>query len=253
MPGALVTGGNRGIGRAIVVALAHRGFDVAFVDMHETDDTAATLAAAGGHGRRIAFVRGDIGDLARHDAVLDAAERALGTIDALVNNAGVAQDVRGDLLDLSPATFDRTLDVNARGTFFLTQACARRMVARARPDTPRAIVTVTSVSATAASIERGAYCCSKAALSMMVKLFAIRLAPHGIACHEVRPGVIRTAMTAGVTEQYDRLIAAGGIPHARWGEPDDVARVVAALCAGDFPYMTGEAITVDGGLTLSRL
>lgn len=253
MPAALVTGGNRGIGRAIVVELARRGFAVGFVDLDENDDTAATLAAARAHHSSVRFVRGDIAQVGAHAALLDDLEATHGPLHVLVNNAGVAQLARGDLLDLTPAEVDRALDINLRGTFFLTQACARRMLAAPPCVTPRAIVTVTSVSAVAASPERGAYCMSKAALSMQVKLFAARLAPHGIACHEVRPGVIRTAMTAGVTDKYDRLIAAGGIPQGRWGEPEDVARVVGALCAGELPYVTGEALHVDGGLALPRL
>lgn len=253
MPTALVTGGNRGIGRGIVVELARRGFDVAFADLAENADTAATLAGALAHGARCIFLQGDIARIDTHAALLDAAIAALGPLHAVVNNAGVAQLARGDLLDLGPDELDRALDINLRGTFFFTQACARQMAAAPATALPRSIVTISSISAVAASIERGAYCISKSALSMLVKLFALRLAPHGIACHEVRPGLIRTAMTEGNAQRHDAFIAAGGIPQARWGAPEDVGRVVASLCAGDLPYATGEAIHVDGGMLVPRM
>jgi NAD(P)-dependent dehydrogenase (short-subunit alcohol dehydrogenase family) len=174
-------------------------------------------------------------------------------LDVLVNNAGIPSPVRGDLLDVTAPAFDAVMEVNLRGTFFLTQAVARRMLADSSEAPARCIVTIGSVSADAASPERAAYCCSKAALSMMVKLFALRLAPHGIACHEVRPGIVRTDMTRPVADRYDALIGEGRVPIARWGEPEDVGRAVAALCAGEFPYVTGQVLHVDGGLNIPTL
>jgi NAD(P)-dependent dehydrogenase (short-subunit alcohol dehydrogenase family) len=253
MPSALVTGGNRGIGQAIVVALARRGFHVAFVDLTENEDTNRTRAAVQKAGGQSTFIRGDIADVRGHDSIVQRAWEIEERLDVLVNNAGVPAPVRGDLLDVTADGFDAVMDVNLRGTFFLTQTTVRRMLADSADAPGRCIVTISSVSAVAASPERGAYCCSKAGLSMMVKLFAVRLAPHGIACHELRPGIIRTEMTRAVAGRYDRLINEDGVPIPRWGEPDDVGHVVAALSSGDFGYMTGEALHVDGGLHIRRL
>jgi NAD(P)-dependent dehydrogenase (short-subunit alcohol dehydrogenase family) len=253
MPTALVTGGNRGIGRAIVVALARSGFNVAFVDVEENDDTKHTCAQARAEGGLVTFIRGDIAELGQHEAIVQSACEFGGVLHTLVNNAGIAAPVRGDLLDLLPDHFDQVLDVNLRGTFFLTQACARRMIADGPSDVYRSIVTITSVSASMASPDRAAYCCSKAALSMMSKIFAVRLAGEGVACYEVRPGVIDTEMTRGVASKYDAMIANGLAPIARWGQPEDVGRAVAALCTGTFSYMTGQSIHVDGGMHVARL
>ncbi|HZQ60873.1 MAG TPA: 3-ketoacyl-ACP reductase [Casimicrobiaceae bacterium] len=252
-PTALVTGGNRGIGRGIVVALAQRGFDVAFVDVSETEDTEHTTSLAREAGAKVAFIRGDIAELAGHDDILHSAWDLTGHVDALVNNAGVSVPVRGDLLEVTPDQLDPVMNVNFRGTFFLTQAFARRLLASPRPEWHRAIVTVTSVNAEIIAPDRAAYCCSKTALSMMVKLFAARLAPHGIGCYELRPGIIRTDMTRVAAARYDRIIAEGAVPMPRWGEPEDVGRAAALLCAGELTYMTGEALHVDGGLHLKRL
>jgi NAD(P)-dependent dehydrogenase (short-subunit alcohol dehydrogenase family) len=253
MATALVTGGNRGIGRAVVIALARRGFHVAFVDLAENEDTQRTRQAVEETGAQATFIRGDLANLKGHEAIVERAWAIDRRLDVLVNNAGIPVPVRGDLLDVTADAFDAVLDVNLRGTFFLTQVAARHMLADSLPAPGRCIVTIGSISAVAASPERAAYCCSKAALSMMVKLFALRLAPHGIACHEVRPGIVRTQMTAGVAGRYDRLIEEGGVPIARWGEPEDIARAVAALCSGDFGYMTGEVLHIDGGLHIPRL
>ena len=173
-------------------------------------------------------------------------------IACLVNNAGVPAPQRGDLLDMSTASYDRVLDVNLRGTFFFTQAVARHMAATVT-DRTRSIVTVSSVSAEMASVERGEYCVSKAGLGMLTKLFALRLAPLGIGVFEVRPGVIRTPMTDGVAATYDARIAHGLVPMGRWGEAQDVARAVAALAAGDLAFSTGSVLHVDGALSIPRL
>jgi len=252
-PVALVTGGNRGIGRAIVLALAQRGFDVAFADTTQTAETGVTRQLAEERGARTAFVRADIADLAQHARIVDAAHDLGGRLDALVNNAGVSVARRGDVLDVTPESFDRVLDINLRGTFFLTQAAARRMLADPPGAHPRSIITITSANAILASPDRAEYCFSKAALSMLVRIFALRLGDAGIASYEVRPGVIRTAMTAVAAERYDRLISDGLTPIKRWGEADDVGRTVAALACGDLAFMTGDALHVDGGLHIRRL
>jgi NAD(P)-dependent dehydrogenase (short-subunit alcohol dehydrogenase family) len=252
-PIALVTGGNRGIGAGIVVALARRGFDVAIADLAETEDTARTRTQAGKHGARTAFVAADIADLAQHPRIVEAAWALGGRLDTLVNNAGVSSAKRGDLLEVTPESFDRVLGINLRGTFFLTQAVARRMLAEAPGQAHRSIVTISSANSVIASPERGDYCLSKAAVSMMTRIFALRLAQAGIMSYEVRPGVIRTDMTKVAAARYDKLIAEGLTPIARWGEPEDVGRAVAVLASGELPFVTGDAVHVDGGMHIARL
>ncbi len=252
-PVALVTGAGRGIGRACAVALAGHGFDVVVNERSAAEDTADTVAAVTAAGGRAALALGDIADLAAHEALLDAAGAAFGRLDCLVNNAGVSVLARGDLLDVTPESFDRCIAVNTRGSFFLTQAFARRLLAAPPPAWHRAIVFITSANVEVVSINRGEYCVSKAAAGMIAKLFAVRLAAAGIGVYEVRPGVIRTEMTAPSKERYDRFFAAGGAPLPRWGEAAEVGACVAALATGALPYTVGQAVLVDGGLALPRL
>lgn len=250
-PVALVTGGARGIGLACAEALAGAGFDMFIAD----------LAAQPDEGLRprferleagLGYARCDIADLQSHAALLEAVEQRYGRIDCLVNNAGIGAVVRGDLLDLEPKNFDRILSINLRGTVFLTQAVAKAMLARPS-NHARTIVTVTSVSAEMASPERADYCVSKAGLSMWVKNLALRLAPENIGVFEVRPGIIRTDMTAGVSEKYDALIEAGLVPAGRWGEPADIGAAVAGLASGKFAFATGSVVNLDGALSVRRL
>lgn len=250
-PVALVTGARRGIGRAIAEALASAGFDVAITDLADKADEA--LVALSAHGAKAAYFRSDLADLAGHPATVARIVDRFGRIDCLVNNAGMGAVTRGDVLDLLPENFDHVMDVNLRGTIFLTQAVARRMLAHPAGDRPRSIIHMTSVSAALASPERLDYCISKAGLAMWSKGLALRLAPEGIAVFDVRPGIIRTDMTAGVADTYDRKIADGLVPARRWGERQDVARVVTALARGDFAFATGSVIDVDGGLGIPRL
>jgi len=172
-----------------------------------------------------------------------------------VNNAGVAPAARADLLDAGEESFERLVRTNLQGPYFLTQAVARWMIeqVRAGGGWSGCVVNVTSVSATVVSTNRGEYCVSKAGLAMAAQLWAVRLAEFAIPVYEVRPGIIRTDMTAGVADKYDRLIAEGLVPQGRWGTPEDVGRVVAALARGDAPYSTGAVLVVDGGLTIPRL
>lgn len=250
-PLAIVTGGARGIGLACAEALADASFDILVADLGEQAPDGLTTNLTT-RGAKFAYSGCDIADLASHTALVDAALRAFGRIDCLVNNAGVGAVVRGDLLELKPENFDRTLGINLRGTVFLSQAVAKAMLATPG-DHPKSIITITSVSAEMASPERSDYCISKAGLSMWVKNLALRLAPENIGVFELRPGIIRTDMTAGVTAKYDALIDSGLVPAKRWGEASDIGAVVAALAAGKLGFSTGSIINVDGALSVPRL
>jgi NAD(P)-dependent dehydrogenase (short-subunit alcohol dehydrogenase family) len=243
---ALVTGAGKGIGYAIARALSAAGFDLALASLEAAPPD---LTAFGGRAKYYPF---DLADLDGHLALLARVERDLGVPDCLVNNAGVSSLARGDLLDLTPESFDRSVAVNLRGTFFLSQAVARRMLA-ASSDRLRTIVTISSANAEIVGENRGDYCMTKAALAMMNKLLASRLAEAGIACFEVRPGIIATEMTAPAVARYDPFIAAGGVPMRRWGQADDVGRAVATLACGGLPYTTGAHIDVGGGMQLHRV
>ena len=250
-PVAIVTGARHGIGAAIAVSLARSGFDVAITDVAEdgADATLREIAAAGGEAR---FIRSDIADVSDHARVIDDLIAWRGGVDCLVNNAGISAPRRGDLLELLPQAFDQVVDVNLRGTFFFTQAVAKRMLATSASG-PRSIITISSVNADLASTERGEYSISKAGLAMLTKLFALRLAADGIAVFEVRPGVIRTSMTQVVAEKYERRIADGLVPMGRWGTPQDVGEVVVGLASGRFAFATGSVVQADGGLAIPRL
>jgi NAD(P)-dependent dehydrogenase (short-subunit alcohol dehydrogenase family) len=252
---ALVTGGARGIGLGIARALVGEGFDLALAGQRAEAEVAPVLEELRQAGADVLYVRADVGEAEDRRRLVAAARERFARLNLLVNNAGVAPRVRTDLLEAGEESFDRLIRVNLKGAYFLTQAVARLMVAdrEADPAFAAAIVNVTSISAAVASPERGEYCVSKAALAMASQLFAVRLGPAGIPVYEVRPGVIRTDMTAGVGEKYDRLIAQGLLLQPRWGLPEDVGRAVAALARGDLGYSTGAVVVVDGGLTVPRL
>jgi NAD(P)-dependent dehydrogenase (short-subunit alcohol dehydrogenase family) len=254
---ALVTGGSRGIGFGIAEKLATEKWDLVINGVRPEDAVAEPLARLRAHGVRVGYARGDVGSVEGRHAIHAATQAFTGgaAINVLVNNAGVAPKVRADLLETSEESYDHVIDTNLKGVFFLTQLFARDMVAAKKADAgfAGAIINITSISATVISINRGEYCIAKAGLSMLTQLFAVRLGSEGIPVYEVRPGVIKTDMTAGVTEKYDKLIAGGLCVQPRWGFPEDVGRSVAALARGDFPYSTGQVIMVDGGLTMPRL
>ncbi len=253
-PVAIVTGGARGIGLGISHALARDGWDLAIGGVRPMGDVETVLTTLGQHGGRVHYVQGDIAKAADRTRLVSTVTQTLGVPAALVNNAGRAPRVRADLLDASEESFEEVLRTNLQGPYCLTQAVAREMLAAGRASGERGgIVFITSVSAEMASPNRGEYCVSKAGLAMAAKLFAAHLAPHGISVYDVRPGIIATDMTAGVKDKYDQRIAAGLVPIARWGTPDDVGRTVAALLRGEIPYATGSVIHVDGGLTIARL
>lgn len=248
-PVAIVTGGRRGIGRAIALSLAGRGFDLALTDLGPAGEGFADLEAL---GAKVAYFDSDLAGIEHHAATVEQILAAFGHIDLLVNNAGIASPIRGDFIELSPETFDAVIRVNLRGTVFFTQAVLRAMLA-AESSAPRAVVTITSSSAEMVSPDRLDYCMSKAALAMLSQGLAVRLAEAGIASFEVRPGIIRSEMTAKVSEKYDRLIEDGIVPMRRWGDGEDIGRVVASLASGDFNFATGSVIDVGGGLSIQRL
>jgi NAD(P)-dependent dehydrogenase (short-subunit alcohol dehydrogenase family) len=253
MGAALVTGAQRGIGRAIALELARSGFDVAVLDLTVTEELSSVAREVESLGRFSKAIGADIGDIQTDVPALDEAEAALGPLHCLVNNAGVSALGRGDLLDVTPESYDRCLNINTRGTFFLTQTFARRLLRRGEDaDHRRSIITITSSNAIAVSVERGEYCISKAGLSMASMLFAVRLAEHGIGVYEIQPGFIATEMTAPVKARYDEWIAAGQTAIRRWGRPEEVARVAATLASVGLPYTVGQPIRVDGGLLICK-
>ena len=253
---ALVTGGSRGIGFGIAEKLAAENWDIIINGVRPEEAVAEPLAALRRHGVRVGYARGDVGSAEGRTAIIEAARTfAGGSINLLVNNAGVAPKVRADLLETSEESYDFVVNTNLKGVFFLTQAFARDMVAakKTSSDFQATIVNITSISATVVSVNRGEYCIAKAGFGMLTQLFATRLGSEGIPVYEVRPGVIKTDMTAGVTEKYDKLIAGGLCVQPRWGYPADIGKSVAALARGDFPFSTGQVVMVDGGLTIPRL
>jgi 3-oxoacyl-[acyl-carrier protein] reductase len=252
---ALVTGASRGIGRGIAVALGVAGWQVAV--NYRGNETAAdqTVAAIQADGGTAQAFQADIAVAADRARLIDQVMARFERIDVLVNNAGVAPRQRMDILDVTVESYERVMDTNLKGPFFLTQQIAKRMIALLHAgliDAPK-IVNISSMSAYTSSPNRGEYCLSKAGMSMMTLLFADRLAEYGINVYEVRPGIIATDMTSTVTEKYDSLIAHGLTPIRRWGQPDDVARAVVALAEGYLPFSTGEIINVDGGFHFRRL
>ncbi|HWT09032.1 MAG TPA: 3-ketoacyl-ACP reductase [Roseomonas sp.] len=251
-PAALVTGARRGIGRACCVALARKGFDVAGADIatEGAEETRAAVEAAGG---RFTFVQSDVGDVAAHGALLDAAWAAFGGLECLANVAGVQVLQRQDMLETTPESWDRLLDVNTRGVFFLSQAMAKRMIADGAPVRGhRSLVFISSINSVMASLNRAEYCVSKAGVTMLAKLFAFRLAEHGINTYDIQPGMIRTDMTRGVWDKYAAQIEGGMSLIRRWGEAEDIGGAVATLASGAMPFSTGHSFPVDGGMLVPR-
>ncbi|MGE3310666.1 MAG: 3-ketoacyl-ACP reductase [Limisphaerales bacterium] len=263
---ALITGASRGIGRGIALELARRGWNLVVnfarnaAAAEETVQACSAAASAFEGTIRVLPCQGDVAREPDRARLVGFTEDSLGPIDLLVNNAGVAPAVRADLLEATEESFDQLMATNMKGPFLLTQRVARRMIA-APLATPaedgripgRKIVFISSVSAYAASVNRGDYCVSKAGLAMLTRLFAARLAADGIGVFEIRPGIIATDMTHGVQEKYDALIRNGLTPIRRWGTAADVGRAVAAIAEDLLPFSTGEVINVDGGFHLRTL
>jgi NAD(P)-dependent dehydrogenase (short-subunit alcohol dehydrogenase family) len=252
----LVTGGSRGIGLGIARRLAGDGCQIAINGRRPIEDVAKTLDALRRDGVDVLYCRADVAVASDRARMLDEVRGAFGRLDVLVNNAGVAPDRRADILDADEAGFDRLIEINLKGPYFLTQAAAKWMIAQRRADQRYrgCIVNIGSVSATVASVSRGDYCIAKAGIAMATRLWAARLAEFDIDVFEVRPGIIATDMTEGVKETYDHLIDATDLlVHKRWGTPDDVGRAVAMLARGELAYATGQVLHIDGGLTIQRL
>ena len=265
-PVALITGASRGIGRGIALKLAKLSHDLVInfagneAAARQTAADCIAAAKAAGHSIRAEICQADISVSADRHKLINFTRSAFGRLDLLVNNAGVAPHVRADILEAGEESFDRLININVKGPYFLTQLAAKWMIDEVQ--SPRfkvqgsklpKIVTISSISAYTASTNRGDYCVAKAALSMLTPLFAARLAEHGINVYEIRPGVIATDMTGPVKEKYDKLIAEGLTPIARWGTPEDIGRAVAAIAQDLLPFSTGEVINVDGGFHLRRL
>jgi NAD(P)-dependent dehydrogenase (short-subunit alcohol dehydrogenase family) len=257
-PLALITGASRGIGRGIALELARAGRHDLAINYAGNEKAARECKAlceqACGGTRRVEIVQADISLAADRERMLDFVKQEFGRLDLLVNNAGVAPNVRADLLEAGEESFDRLIGINLKGPYFLTQKAAKLIAASAPLEgTARAVVNVTSISAYTVSTNRGDYCVAKAGLAMMTKLFAVRLAEFGIGVFEIQPGVIATEMTQGVKEKYDRMFAEGLAPISRWGEPADIGKAVVAVASGHFPYSTGQVFNVDGGFHIHRI
>ena len=251
---ALITGSSRGIGLGIATELARRGFDVALNAPEEGDEIDSAVEAVGKLGGDVVKVVGDVSDLQGHAGMLDRAEAAIGPLSTLVNNAGVSVLQRGDLLEASEESYDRCMAVNAKAVFFLSQAFARRLVDRDRSDGRfYSLVNITSSNANAVAAPRAEYCVSKAAAAMVSKAFAVRLGEEGIAVYDVQPGLIETDMTKTVKHTYQKRIDEEGLTLLpRLGQPQDMGRIVATLARGDLPYTTGQTISADAGMLVTR-
>lgn len=253
-PLAIVTGGRRGIGLGIARALAADGFNIAITGIGTSDESTDTvLAELGKAGAKAVYFQADLAAVEGHRDTVQAIVDAFGRIDCLVNNAGIASVVRGDFLDLEPENFDAIVATNLRGTVFFTQAVLKAMLHSKQATGPRTIINITSVSADLTSPERLDYCMTKAGLAAFSQGLALRLADTGISVFEIRPGIIRSDMTSGVSAKYDALIAGGLVPMKRWGEPEDIGVAAAALATGKFGFATGSVINLDGGLSIGRL
>ncbi|HET9276853.1 MAG TPA: 3-ketoacyl-ACP reductase [Flavitalea sp.] len=252
---AFITGGSRGIGFGIAKELAKNKFDLAINGVRPANEVQKVIDELKVYGVDVIYCQGDISTTDARQSMINDIKNHYGRLNILVNNAGVAPKERKDILEGSEESFLHVLSTNLQGPYFLTQAAANWMIKQKREDDlfECCIVNISSISATVASVNRGEYCIAKAGLSMVTQLFATRLGEYNIPVYEVRPGIIHTDMTAGVTEKYDKLIDAGLTIQKRWGESDDVGKAVAALALLYFPYSTGQVIMVDGGMTISRL
>lgn len=252
---ALITGGSRGIGLGIAHALVKEGYRVAINGVRPIQQVVETLNDLKADGGEVVYCQGDIGNPDERKKIVEEIKNQWGNLNVLVNNAGIAPKERKDILEADEKSYDRLMNVNLKGPYFLTQQVANWMIKQKikNPKNRFTIINISSVSATTASVNRGDYCISKAGISMATKLWAARLGEFDIPVYEVQPGVIRTDMTKGVIEKYDKLIAEGLTIQKRWGNPEDLGKTVVALASGMIPYATGQVIKTDGGMTIQTL
>jgi NAD(P)-dependent dehydrogenase (short-subunit alcohol dehydrogenase family) len=252
---ALITGGTRGIGLGIAQNLATRGYSLALNGVRDENSVKSILASLKKKGVGVIYCQGNIGNSDDREAIIKSVKEKYGQLNVLINNAGIAPKERNDILETSESSYDEVMGINLRGPYFLTQTVAKWLIEQKekKSDFRSSIINVSSISATVASVNRGEYCISKAGVSMMTQLFAVRLGEFNIPVFEVRPGLIETDMTSGVKQKYDALLKEGLCVFSRWGTPNDVGKAVASLAEGDLPYSTGQVIMIDGGMTLQRL
>lgn len=251
----LITGGSRGIGLGIAIELAKAGFDLAINGVRNQSAVQPVIDGLKMFGVRVVYVQGSIAYKTDRQRIFDTVISEFGKLNVLVNNAGIAPRERKDILEATEDIFDEVLETNLKGPYFLTQLFANHIIQQKKENTDfwGCIINVSSVSATVASVNRGEYCISKAGIAMATKLWAARLGEFSIPVYEIQPGVIKTDMTAAVTEKYDRLFEQGLSIQKRWGTPEDVGKVAAAMATGMLPYSTGQVVVVDGGMTIQRL
>ena len=252
---ALITGGSRGIGFGIAIELAKAGFSLAINGVRPQKTVQPILDGLKMFGHEVIYVQGNISKKEERQNIFNTVISKFGHLNVLVNNAGIAPRERKDILEATEDIYDEVLEINLKGPYFLTQLFANQMVQQKKenPDFSCCIINVSSVSATVASTNRGEYCISKAGIAMATKLWAARLGEFNIPVYEIQPGIIKTDMTSGVIEKYDRLFEAGLSIQKRWGLPEDIGRVAAAMATGMMPYSTGQVVMVDGGMTIQRL
>jgi len=252
---ALVTGGARGIGFGICRCLALEGYDLAIGDIQPEADVRDPIGELRNLGAEVQYIQADIGAPEERRRIIPQVRERLGRLHVLVNNAGVAPRERRDLLEASEESFEWVMRINLQGPYFLTREAAGWMIAQKKESDgyTACIVNITSISAAVASVNRGEYCISKAGLAMATTLWAVRLAEFGIPVYDIRPGIIKTDMTAGVQAKYDALIAGGLLLQPRWGQPGDVGKAVAMLARGDLGYSTGQVLHIDGGYMVRHL
>jgi NAD(P)-dependent dehydrogenase (short-subunit alcohol dehydrogenase family) len=252
---AFITGGTRGIGFGVALALGKAGFDLAVNGMRNEGEVTDALEELRNIGVNVAYFQGNVAVREDRQAMLDKILSHFGSVNVLVNNAGIAPRERADILHAKEEIWDEVMEINLKGPYFLTQLFANYFVKKKveNPLFEASIINISSISAFVASVNRGEYCISKAGIAMATKLWATRLGEYDIPVYEIQPGIIKTDMTAGVVEKYDKLFQEGITLQRRWGLPDDVGKVAAMLAQGNMPYATGQAIKVDGGLHIQRL
>jgi 3-oxoacyl-[acyl-carrier protein] reductase len=252
---AFITGGTRGIGLGIARCLAGEGYHIAINGIREDAEIKPVIKELESYGIKVFYCRGDISKREDRVKIIRDLRNVFVQVNLLVNNAGMAPRMRKDILEASEESFEEIIRTNLQGPYFLTQEIANWMITekQKKQDYPAAIINISSVSSSLASVNRGDYCISKAGISMMTQLYAVRLSQYGIPVYEIRPGIVDTDMTTGVKEKYDKMLKEGLCLQPVWGQPADVGKAAAMLARGDLSYSTGQVIMIDGGMTVGRL